>query len=1085
MRNACLLIALAIGLVATGGVWAQQPTSGTLLVSVWDADKNPVVDASVVLIGPGGKRELKSDAAGIVEARFLPTGKYTLRISKDDFATIETSLTIGAGQRTSMPIVMVKGQTDSVTVTATAPLIDAKRTEVITSFSTESLDTIAVGRKFTDALAFAPGVVSGLGTGNGNYSISGSSGLENSYIIEGVNVTDSGFGGVGSYNRNFNAIGTGVTTEFLEEVQVKTAGFEAEYGQALGGVITATVKSGSNDISGAVKAYFSPPGLEATPSVVVLEGGVTNVRNNEGLDYSVQAGGPFWKDRLFWFVSYNPVEASADFFRPAGGTAYPTALVSDGTALNETYNGAVTGTQMQPGGIVREAKQQTDNYAAKFSWYMTPNHRVDVTAFGDPSDGNGGLGTAATNAFDLDWDIDGDGVLDGSRQAADVNSGGLRSSLTYGADSQSLKYVGVFGGNYFLEAQLNHRKNEIDEISVVDDFLFTDVRILNTYGENFVPRSGGFGALFPSTDETWEVSAKFTAIAGGHEIKAGVGYWDLEYQEGIQRTFPPQPGGGPVVLNFPDGAGGFIPVAVNSGLSVQVRNGIPGSTGSQIPLYRAVRGNFNPIEPTLATEFAVFAQDTWSINDKWTLKFGLRATQQELEGSGSFTLNLTRVNATTFNSNPTVFTAQTYKFDWELSPRLGVSFDPRGDGRGKLYMNLARYFERVPQDVAVRAFSNEVGTSRYEARDPDFTTYVTGSTVNLQGLAPTRVEDGTKLPYVDEVVLGWQQLLTSDLSVEIRGIYRNQGRTLEDVQFTSQEEISNYYYYDPDGDGISIPGGELYPGVGAAGFGEYVLANPGDNTPNNVAFPFPSPVRKYRAIEVVLNKRLSNNWLLNANYRYSRLKGNYEGLYRNDNTQEDPNITSLFDFPCSPVMRGQCDAGILPTDRTNVLNAMGTYFWGNGLEAGGSLRWGSGVPRTALLAHPNYQNAGEIPGINPIFAVHDDANDVYVFQSDCNLAGGGASSHCQLYDYEDAPRGSLGRTNDSVNINLHGGYKLTLPKRMLMKFNVDVFNLFNEQQPVAFDDNIEVTAATLNPNYGRITGYQSSRTIRVGAAFEW
>src|SRR4030095_653077 len=89
-----------------------------------------------------------------------------------------------------------------------------------------------------------------------NYSIPGASGLENQYIIDGVNITNTGYGGIGSYNIVYGSLGTGVTSEYLEEVQVKTGGFEAEYGQATGGVITAVVKSGTNNFEASVAAYY-------------------------------------------------------------------------------------------------------------------------------------------------------------------------------------------------------------------------------------------------------------------------------------------------------------------------------------------------------------------------------------------------------------------------------------------------------------------------------------------------------------------------------------------------------------------------------------------------------------------------------------------------------------------------------------------------------------------------------------------------------------------------------------------------------------------------------------------------------------
>jgi hypothetical protein len=108
-------------------------------------------------------------------------------------------------------------------------------------------------------------------------------------------------------------------------------------------------------------------------------------------------------------------------------------------------------------------------------------------------------------------------------------------------------------------------------------------------------------------------------------------------------------------------------------------------------------------------------------------------------------------------------------------------------------VNAARYYERVPNDLAIRALSNEAGLGTTSFNGWDLTT---GQPTNQGGNSSirggkTRVEDGTKLPYVDELVLGWQQEVGRDVSYEIRGIYREQGRALEDVQFNTVEATEN------------------------------------------------------------------------------------------------------------------------------------------------------------------------------------------------------------------------------------------------------------------------------------------------------
>src|SRR4029079_15866103 len=135
---------------------------------------------------------------------------------------------------------------------------------------------------------------------------------------------------------------------------------------------------------------------------------------------------------------------------------------------------------------------------------------------------------------------------------------------------------------------------------------------------------------------------------------------------------------------------------------------------------------------------------------------------------------------------------------------------------------------------------------------------------------------------------------------------------------------------------------------------EYILTNPTSATPINpellavarsyVAARFDDPVHKYNAVEITLNRRMANNWSVLASYRYSRLRGNFEGFYRDDNGQSDPGISSLYDFPTndptySAFYPGAGDirflgqSGILPLDRPHSIKLYGNRVWG-GLNIG-------------------------------------------------------------------------------------------------------------------------------------------------------
>src|SRR5207249_2458710 len=137
---------------------------------------------------------------------------------------------------------------------------------------------------------------------------------------------------------------------------------------------------------------------------------------------------------------------------------------------------------------------------------------------------------------------------------------------------------------------------------------------------------------------------------------------------------------------------------------------------------------------------------------------------------------------------------------------------------------------------------------------------------------------------------------------------------------------------------------------------DYILTNPTNATPVNPAViaidpafgsvAFADPVHKYDAVEFTINRRMANNWGMVASYRWSRLRGNFEGFYRDDNGQSDPGITSLYDFPTNDPsytsigvpqfgLKGDIrylgdPNGILPLDRPHQVKLFGNYAMNNG-----------------------------------------------------------------------------------------------------------------------------------------------------------
>src|SRR5437016_3669534 len=183
---------------------------------------------------------------------------------------------------------------------------------------------------------------------------------------------------------------------------------------------------------------------------------------------------------------------------------------------------------------------------------------------------------------------------------------------------------------------------------------------------------------------------------------------------------------------------------------------------------------------------------------------------------------------------------------------------------------------------------------------------------------------------------------------------------------------------------------------------------------------YKDPKREYQAVEIEVNKGFSHNWALVANWRIARLRGNYEGAFRNDNGQADPGISSLFDLTEGKfgLLGQQQGIGPLNTDRRHVVNVYTTYVLDRsrlqGMTFGAGVRVQSGVPLTTLVAQQAYQNPGEVP-----------------------LFG----------------RGDLGRAPVIGTVDAHIEYPWKLSDRFTLKMGFDAFNIANTKRPTLLNQN--------------------------------
>lgn len=1028
--------------LCTGLVLAQEQTSGTVEGVVTGEDGSPIDGAIVTVIGPQGARTATTDSEGRFSIRGLSSGSYSVKAEAPGFTpVVQTDVRVAINTRTQVPFALGEGMSEQVTVTSQAPLVDLKSTS---TGATVDVDTFApyvpLGRNLVSVFSIAPGVTDGGALGSTNPSISGSSGLENAYYVDGVNITNSGYGALGAYSIVYGSLGNGVTYDFLEEVQVKTGGFEAEYGQAGGGIVNSVVRSGSNTFKLNASWYEEPASLDGNRNDRLDTPNWGNLIETSRRDVAVSVGGPILKDRLFYYAAYNPIWTEATYKLTSGDADNPYYLEDtngDGTIdtgddpvffnVGETVSGGRV-----PSEVTRD--RSIDNYAGKISWFITDNHKVDVTAFGDPSDGD--VGPQAPTSF--------------LRVLADpINNPDASASATgldWGGDQYSVKYQGVWSPDFFTEVQYAYKENSFQEFGPGTSFRSI-----------FDPASGatigGAGFFEDLADESDQWQLKNTHVFGPVELKYGIQYEDINWAQPRAYSGPAYTAYFPNLVEGQNIGGGMTGVAFAAGCTDPTDvtdpacyTAVQSSTGASISIehddanndgvvdpgeffgYNIDRTEFTPTgDPTTAEETSYFAQASWDIIPTVTLKVGARYTEQTLTGTGSTTLPIgTLTTGQVVGGMSTTLSAQEYDFDGEIAPRVGVTWDVMGDGRHKLYANWGEYYQRVPSDLAVRAFSNEVGVEGELFLDTDLSmpalegnscrydgngdgvydetanchevTSVTGlaggGSIILDGTQLDPMSDvyaalgsnvglvnskRTDLPYTEEMLFGYAWQVNDFSSVEVRYIQRELGRALEDVQFASNEQTWNLFWGESGGDPDSI--GDPFPGHGAGAFGAYVFANVGGNVDSNL---FPIPERNYDALEVIYNRRFNDGWMAYVNYRYAKLKGNYEGSFRNDNGQSDPFLTSLFDFPAasavdtngdgtfddylvSETLIGQYTNGPLNTDRRHILNIFASKTWDNGFNIGARMNVRTGQPLAPLFAHPTYRNAGEVPGFNPVY----------------------------------------------------------------------------------------------------------------------
>ena len=431
-----LLLSLA-GLSFAQGT--ESAVKGNLGGSVTDPSGAVIQGAKVTLSGPTGEKFAETDADGRFLFQILVPGYYNVKISKEGFKTAEVRAAEVVTGKTSVVSAKLElgASATTVEVSASAVQVDTTSTVVSSNLTDNFYQSVPVGRGVTGLFYAAPGVASGGGTGTANPSISGGTGLENQYVADGVSITDGAFGGIGVFSRNYGSLSTGINLSFVKEVNVKTGGFEAQYGKSTGGIVQIVTKSGSNKIHGVVGGYFAPQNLEKQRLTSDDFGlGTANARFNlqgrilhqSNYDLDVEVGGPVIKDHLFFFGSFNPSwntdhDQYAQFLNPSDlGTA-----------------GLAGPTQTSLGKV--DISNHVYSYAGKGTWKLNDHHQIEASLFGDPTYG--------------------DNAPNGPTLFAATSS--VNDKLHYGTRNLVARYNGTFSPTWLLNFSWSWGHNNLSD----------------------------------------------------------------------------------------------------------------------------------------------------------------------------------------------------------------------------------------------------------------------------------------------------------------------------------------------------------------------------------------------------------------------------------------------------------------------------------------------------------------------------------------------------------------------------------------------------------------------------------------------
>jgi hypothetical protein len=729
----------------TSGAWAQE-NFGMLQGTISDGTDAVLPGVTVTLTNEATNRVLSTTAGayGNYNFRKVDPGRYTVAFEHPGFSrSAYPRVDILSAQTLRLDVTLKPGPvTAAIQVIESTLLIDLQSSTVVHHIPQEEFDSLPKSRTFQSLAVLTPTIHAG--EIEGGLQVNGASGAENAFVIDGI-ATTSGIDGRSRQNAVF---------EYLSEVELKTAGFEAEESGALGGVISAVTRSGGGRFHGSAWLYYSGGGLSAAPvrrlvldpldnrSVTYVQDGKSQSRAYEP---GFSLGGPIKGDKLYFFTSWSPrwVQQDTPFNFSSGAEA--------GTIRrDQTFYSGFNKISFEPSQRVR----------GHVSWLWSP-----LSAEGTLPAYNGACPNCVSSSA--------------AANASNSQRGFFNPQTSYGGSLDV-----VLTPRILVSSRVNYFWDNYKDTGIPD---ITSVQYQTPAQGPLVPPEFQGPVGFQNTPRTFKAehdrisraTAQFDVgmVLGRHDLKAGYGL--EKTTNDVSRFYP----GGYALIWWDRSFTGV--------------SGIP----DRGPYGYYEVNDFQTFGSTSARIHSLYAQDRWRVTDRLTLNFGVRMEKEKVP---SFREDIRE-------------TAIEFGWTDRLAPRIGASYDLFGDGKIRLFGSWGRYFDWTKLDLARTVFGGEIWKTYYRSLDsPDVFSLslnnMPGRDLWNPGVTAYRdrrsavaglnsVDPDLQPTSQDQWSAGVDYQWKPDTLIGLRYLHQNMRRAVEDLAVLRQGNAA-YIYANP-GEGIA------------------------------------------------------------------------------------------------------------------------------------------------------------------------------------------------------------------------------------------------------------------------------------------